>query len=58
MFKKGYIFIVLPEAITQTHFAPDLKTFKVNPGEKVYDIITSSRPLCFSTDFQIRPGIF
>lgn len=43
--------------ITQSLFAQDLKTFKVNPGEKVYDVITPEYRYAF-TDFQIGQVFF
>jgi hypothetical protein len=43
--------------ITQSLFAQDLKTFKVNPGEKVYDVITPANRYAFN-DFQVGQGFF
>jgi hypothetical protein len=54
---KRSIFLLFCLAITETHFAQDLKTFKVNPGEKVYDIITPADRYAFN-DFQIGQGFF
>jgi hypothetical protein len=54
---KRHLFILFCLAITQTHFAQDLKTFKVNPGEKVYDAIKPSDRYAFN-DFQVGQAFF
>jgi hypothetical protein len=50
-------FILFCVIISHSLFAQDLKTFKVNPGEKVYDVITPANRYTF-TDFQIGQVFF